>query len=317
MSALDLLYGPLFDALRGRRPVALLYFFVFVCPLQVKVWNASTGQCLHTATLEAAIISLSFHPSGRMIAMASSLYVYLWDYNVSIVVRGRCVVDRNLDVLRDSLQLSSLLEVRGEKRAVGSFIGRYHHCSRYQHHKRKTFVAVVPEASSRCPGMYHRELQLHRYIVGRVFGRCHWKLFPPYSSTAVSPLNDAHHHCHRHHRRHRTRRARSSRGPTRTPCGAFGLLPTGTASSSAPPTAAHPPPRLGTRPRCRGTSTRCVCETEGRGGGCVLKSDTRGRVTRYCKLRQCDHQPSCNNASRQESRGRVVRMSSVGGSLLS
>lgn len=123
MSALDLLYGPLFDALRGRRPVALLYFFVFVCPLQVKVWNASTGQCLHTATLEAAIISLSFHPSGRMIAMASSLYVYLWDYNVSIVVRGRCVVDRNLDVLRDSLQLSSLLEVRGEKRAVGSFIG--------------------------------------------------------------------------------------------------------------------------------------------------------------------------------------------------
>ncbi|CAM9881884.1 unnamed protein product, partial [Scytosiphon promiscuus] len=48
---------------------------------EVRVWNASTGQCLHVATLEAAIISLSFHPSGRMLAMASSLYVYLWDYN--------------------------------------------------------------------------------------------------------------------------------------------------------------------------------------------------------------------------------------------
>ncbi|CAM9558253.1 unnamed protein product, partial [Hapterophycus canaliculatus] len=48
---------------------------------EVRVWNASTGQCLHVATLEAAIISLSFHPSGRMLAMASSLYVYMWDFN--------------------------------------------------------------------------------------------------------------------------------------------------------------------------------------------------------------------------------------------
>ena len=69
------------------------------------MWNVSTGQCLHTATLEAAIISLSFHPSGRMIAMASSLYVYLWDYNVSTLVRRRYVADRNRDFPRDSLQL--------------------------------------------------------------------------------------------------------------------------------------------------------------------------------------------------------------------
>ncbi|CAM9335180.1 unnamed protein product [Ectocarpus fasciculatus] len=48
---------------------------------EVRVWNASTGRCLHSVTLEAAIISLSFHPSGRMLAIASSLYVYLWDYN--------------------------------------------------------------------------------------------------------------------------------------------------------------------------------------------------------------------------------------------
>ena len=54
-----------------------------LCDWQVRVWNASTGRCLHSVTLEAAIISLSFHPSGRMLAIASSLYVYLWDYNVS------------------------------------------------------------------------------------------------------------------------------------------------------------------------------------------------------------------------------------------
>lgn len=50
------------------------------------MWNTSTGRCLHKVALEAAIISLSFHPSGRMLAMASSLYVYLWDYNVSDLV---------------------------------------------------------------------------------------------------------------------------------------------------------------------------------------------------------------------------------------
>ncbi|CAN0503997.1 unnamed protein product, partial [Ectocarpus sp. 12 AP-2014] len=48
---------------------------------EVRVWNASTGRCLHSVTLEAAIISLSFHPSGKMLAIASSLYVYLWDYS--------------------------------------------------------------------------------------------------------------------------------------------------------------------------------------------------------------------------------------------
>lgn len=40
-----------------------------------------------------------------MIAMASSLYVYLWDYNVSTLVRRRYVADRNRDFPRDSLQL--------------------------------------------------------------------------------------------------------------------------------------------------------------------------------------------------------------------
>lgn len=71
------------------RNAALASLFFLRLPVQAKVWNVSTGQCLHTATLEAAIISLSFHPSGRMIAMASSLYVYLWDYNVSTFVHRR------------------------------------------------------------------------------------------------------------------------------------------------------------------------------------------------------------------------------------
>lgn len=49
-----------------------------------------TGQCLHSATLEAAIISLSFHPSGNMIAIASGQHVYLWDYNVRARRHGAC-----------------------------------------------------------------------------------------------------------------------------------------------------------------------------------------------------------------------------------
>lgn len=50
---------------------------------KVRVWNTVTGQCLHTAKLEAAIISVSFHPSGNVLAIASGQFVYLWDYNVS------------------------------------------------------------------------------------------------------------------------------------------------------------------------------------------------------------------------------------------
>lgn len=75
--------------MRGLGRYYYYYFSCVVCVpsaklMKVRVWNAATGQCLHTATLEAAIISLSFHPSGNVLAIASGQFVYLWDYNVRI-----------------------------------------------------------------------------------------------------------------------------------------------------------------------------------------------------------------------------------------
>lgn len=93
------------------------------------MWNASTGQCLHTATLEAAIISLSFHPSGRMLAMASSVYIYLWDYNVRTPVCTCTFVAPNRDVPRDSPLLYFLLKGLGRDESrriqVRGFISRH------------------------------------------------------------------------------------------------------------------------------------------------------------------------------------------------
>ncbi|CAM9203133.1 unnamed protein product, partial [Choristocarpus tenellus] len=48
---------------------------------EVRVWNTVTGQCLYSTVLDNAIISLSFHPSGKVIAIASGQSVYLWDYH--------------------------------------------------------------------------------------------------------------------------------------------------------------------------------------------------------------------------------------------
>ena len=47
---------------------------------EIRLWDITTGQCLHQATLRHAIISLSFHPFGDLIAIASGNSVYLWDY---------------------------------------------------------------------------------------------------------------------------------------------------------------------------------------------------------------------------------------------
>lgn len=52
------------------------------------MWNTTTGRCLHSATLGAAIISLSFHPLGDFLAIASGQFVYLWDYNVRDCEKG-------------------------------------------------------------------------------------------------------------------------------------------------------------------------------------------------------------------------------------
>ena len=47
---------------------------------QVRVWNWKHGQCLQMIRLDYAIISLSFHPTGHILAIASGSRLHFWDY---------------------------------------------------------------------------------------------------------------------------------------------------------------------------------------------------------------------------------------------
>ena len=44
-------------------------------------YDSGIGVCLNMIRLQSAVISLSFHPSGEMLAMASGSTLHLWDYN--------------------------------------------------------------------------------------------------------------------------------------------------------------------------------------------------------------------------------------------
>jgi hypothetical protein len=48
---------------------------------QVRVWDWKEGTCLRMIRLDHAIISLSFHPSGHILAIASGSKLHFWDYN--------------------------------------------------------------------------------------------------------------------------------------------------------------------------------------------------------------------------------------------
>jgi len=48
---------------------------------QVRVWDWKEGQCKQMVRLDHAIISLSFHPSGHVLAIASGSRLHFWDYN--------------------------------------------------------------------------------------------------------------------------------------------------------------------------------------------------------------------------------------------
>lgn len=48
---------------------------------QVRVWDWKLGTCLRMIRLDHAIISLSFHPSGHILAVASGSRLHFWDYN--------------------------------------------------------------------------------------------------------------------------------------------------------------------------------------------------------------------------------------------
>ena len=45
---------------------------------QVRLWNWTTSTCLHMIRLEYAIISLSFHPQGQVLAIANGSRLHFW-----------------------------------------------------------------------------------------------------------------------------------------------------------------------------------------------------------------------------------------------
>jgi WD40 repeat protein len=51
--------------------------------IESEAFNYGTGMgvCLNMVRLHSAVISLSFHPSGEILAMASGNTLHLWDYN--------------------------------------------------------------------------------------------------------------------------------------------------------------------------------------------------------------------------------------------
>jgi len=47
---------------------------------EARIWDTRTQACLHRTLLDRAIISLSFHPTVDILAIASGTSIYLWDY---------------------------------------------------------------------------------------------------------------------------------------------------------------------------------------------------------------------------------------------
>ncbi|KAL7579106.1 hypothetical protein ACA910_019137 [Epithemia clementina (nom. ined.)] len=45
---------------------------------QVRIWDWTTSTCLHMVRLEFAIISLTFHPSGQVLAIANGTRLHFW-----------------------------------------------------------------------------------------------------------------------------------------------------------------------------------------------------------------------------------------------
>jgi len=49
----------------------------------VRIWDTRTGRCLRHTVLVNAVISLSFHPAGDILAIGSGNGLYLWNYEQS------------------------------------------------------------------------------------------------------------------------------------------------------------------------------------------------------------------------------------------
>jgi len=50
---------------------------------QVRIWNTRLETCTHLVQYSHAIISISFHPAGKLLAIATGASLFLWDYETS------------------------------------------------------------------------------------------------------------------------------------------------------------------------------------------------------------------------------------------
>ena len=65
----------------------LFPIFVFRC--QVRIWNIAQSCCVNMARFEYSIISLSFHPAGSYLAVATGSKVYKYIHTVAITIMDR------------------------------------------------------------------------------------------------------------------------------------------------------------------------------------------------------------------------------------
>lgn len=63
---------------------------------QVRIWSIEQNGCLGLLRLEAPIISLSFHPNGNHIAIASGSRLEIWNYMKNITDNSRSTASRRI-----------------------------------------------------------------------------------------------------------------------------------------------------------------------------------------------------------------------------
>ena len=103
---------------------------------QVRVWNWPERTCLHMVRLEFAIISLTFHPSGQVLAVANGTRLHFW---------GLPLMNR-----------SNNTQQRQQRTGLGGATPlRYHHNSHYlqQQNHRTAASATTTGTTSTSPTM--------------------------------------------------------------------------------------------------------------------------------------------------------------------
>lgn len=87
---------------------------------EARVWNCTSAVCLRKAEFNRAIISLSFHPAGDILAVAAGTAIYLWDYASGAPPIREFVHEHPIRCLRflpsrDALIVGAANSTRGEE----------------------------------------------------------------------------------------------------------------------------------------------------------------------------------------------------------